>query len=98
MGALNAVNGKFCCQNPLLDTEILKREWGFSGVLLSDFRAIKNGLQAAKAGMDLDMPDGMFMNSRTLRPAITFGQLPTSNIDDKVRRILRKIVTFKFLD
>jgi beta-glucosidase len=98
MGALNAVNGKFCYPNPFLDTEILKREWGFSGVLLSDFRAIKNGLQAAKAGMDLDMPDGMFMNSGTLRPAIQFGQLPISNIDDKVRRILRKIVTFKFLD
>jgi len=98
MGALNAVNGKFCCENPLLDTEILKREWGFDGVLLSDFRGIKNGLRAAKAGMDLDMPDGMFMNSRTLRQAILSGQLPISIIDDKVRRILRKIVAFKFLD
>ncbi len=48
--------------------------------------------------MDLDMPDGKFMNSRTLGPTIQSGQLPVSNIDDKVRRILRKIVTFKFLD
>jgi beta-glucosidase len=98
MGAFNAVNGKFCCQNRFLDTEVLKREWGFTGVLLSDFQAIKNGLEAAKAGMDVDMPKGIFMNSKTLRPSIRSGQLPTSSIDDKVRRILRKIVTFKFLD
>ncbi|HZC35688.1 MAG TPA: glycoside hydrolase family 3 N-terminal domain-containing protein, partial [Chthoniobacterales bacterium] len=98
MGALNSVNGEFCCQNPFLDTEILKREWGFDGVLLSDFQAIKNGLLAARAGMDVDMPRGIFMNRKSLLPAIQSGQLRISDIDDKVRRILRKIITFKFLD
>ncbi|MBV8276564.1 MAG: glycoside hydrolase family 3 C-terminal domain-containing protein, partial [Verrucomicrobia bacterium] len=98
MGALNAVNGEFCCQNLFLDDKILKRDWGFDGVLLSDFRGIKDGLRAAKAGMDLDMPDGRFMNSKMLRPAILSGQLPMLTIDDKVRRILRKIVAFQFLD
>ena len=98
MAALNAVNGEFCCQNPFLDDEILKLEWGFDGVLLSDFRGIKDGVRAAKAGMDLDMPDGRFMNSRILRPAVLSGRLGISTIDDKVRRILRKIVAFQFLD
>lgn len=98
MGALNSVNGKLCCENPFLDTEVLKREWGFKGVLLSDYQGAKNGLAAAEAGLDLDMPDGRCMNGKTLRPAIRSGRLPISNINDKVRRILREIVLFKFLD
>jgi len=98
MGALNAVNGDFACESLKLDTTILKREWGFDGVLLSDYQGIHDGVKAAKAGMDLDMPFGDFMNPQTLLPAIQSGQISISTIDDKVRRILRKIVAFGFLD
>jgi len=98
MGALNAVYGSFCCENYYLDTEILKKEWGFDGVLLSDYQGIHDGVKAAQAGCDLDMPFGDFMNPQTLLPAIQSGQLSVSQIDDKVRRILRKIVSFGFLD
>ena len=98
MGALNAVNGDFACESLKLDTTILKREWGFDGVLLSDYQGIHDGVKAAKAGMDLDMPFGDFMNPQTLLPAIQSGQISVSTIDDKVRRILRKIVAFGFLD
>ena len=98
MGALNAVNGDFACESLELDTTILKREWGFDGVLLSDYQGIHDGVKAAKAGMDLDMPFGDFMNPQTLLPAIQSGQISVSAIDDKVRRILRKIVAFGFLD
>jgi beta-glucosidase len=98
MGALNSVYGSFCCENYYLDTEIPKKEWGFDGVLLSDYNGIHDGVKAANAGCDLDMPSGEFMNSQTLLPAIQSGQLLVSTIDDKVRRILRKIVSFGFLD
>jgi beta-glucosidase len=98
MGALNAVNGDFACESLELDTTILKREWGFDGVLLSDYQGIHDGVKAAKAGMDLDMPFGDFMNPQTLLPAIQSGQISVSTIDDKVRRILREIVAFGFLD
>ena len=98
MGALNAVNGDFACESYNLDTRILKKEWGFDGVLLSDYQAIHDGVKAAQAGCDLDMPFGDFMNAQTLLPAIQSGQLSISAIDDKVRRILRKIVSFGFLD
>jgi beta-glucosidase len=98
MGALNAVNGDFACESYYLDTQVLKKDWGFDGVLLSDYQGIHDGVKAAKAGMDLDMPFGDFMNAQTLLPAIQSGQLSVANIDDKVRRILRKIVSFGFLD
>jgi beta-glucosidase len=101
MAAFNSANGAFCSQNPILDTQILKQEWDFDGILMSDYQSIKDGVLAAEAGMDLDMPNGMFMNSANLLPHITGGQpplIPLSNIDDKVRRLLRKIVSFGFLD
>ena len=101
MAAFNSVNGAFCSQNPILDTQILKQEWDFDGILMSDYQSIKDGVLAAEARMDLDMPNGMFMNSTNLLPHITGGVaplIPLSNIDDKVRRLLRKIVSFGFLD
>jgi beta-glucosidase len=111
MAAFNSVNGAFCSKNPVLDTQILKQEWDFDGILMSDYQSIgdpqpssapaNDGVLAAEAGMDLDMPNGMFMNSANLLPHITGGQaplIPLSNIDDKVRRLLRKIVSFGFLD
>ncbi len=98
MGALNAVDGDFACESYFLDTQVLKKDWGFDGVLLSDYQGIHDGVKAAIAGCDLDMPFGTSMNESTLLPAIQGGQLSMSTIDDKVRRILRKIVAFGFLD
>jgi beta-glucosidase len=98
MGALNAVNGDFACESDYLDTQVLKKDWNFDGVLLSDYQGIHEGVKAANAGMDLDMPFSDFMNRETLLPAIQSGQVKIATIDDKVRRILRKIVSFRFLD
>jgi beta-glucosidase len=79
---------------------VLKRDWGFQGFIESDFGAIHHGLKAALAGMDLDQPGGVFaqMTPANLLPAIQSGELSLDNIDDKVRRILREIVSFGFLD
>jgi beta-glucosidase len=103
MGAFNKVNGEFCCQSPVLITNVLKQDWGWRGFIETDFAAEHDGVQAALAGLDIDMPGGSFarMTSATLLPHITGGQapqIPLANIDDKVRRILREIVSFGFLD
>jgi beta-glucosidase len=100
MGAFNKVNGDFACESLFLDTQVLKQDWGFQGFIESDFLAIHDGLKAAKAGMDIDMPGGRLarMTSANLLPAIQSGELPLSNVDDKVRRLLRGIISFGFLD
>jgi beta-glucosidase len=97
MSAYNGVNGYFCSEDSFLLQEVLKEEWGFRGLLMSDYNAIHDGLSAALNGCDLDLPSGSFMNSKNLSPFIP-APLTVATIDDKVRRILREVVSFGFLD
>jgi Beta-glucosidase-related glycosidases len=98
MNSYNLLNGVHATQNAHLNNEILKGQWGFSGILMSDWGSTHDGLAAAKGGLDLEMPQADFMNSSTLLPYISNGTLPESVIDDKVRRILRIIFSFGFYD
>jgi len=97
MSAYNGVNGYFCSEDSFLLQEVLKEEWGFRGLLMSDYNAIHDGLSAALNGCDLDLPAGNFMNSKNLSPFIP-APLTVATIDDKVRRILREVVSFGYLD
>ncbi len=98
MNSYNLVNGTHATQNTYLNSDILKKEWGFDGVLMSDWSATYDGVAAANSGLDLEMPSGRFMNEKTLLPAIRSGQVTVATVDDKVRRILRKAVQFGWLD
>ena len=98
MSAYNLLNGTWCSQNKHLLTDILKQDWKFDGFVMSDWGATHDGLMSANAGLDLEMPSGANMNSTNLKPAIDNGSLPVSVIDDKVRRILRTLIRFGFLD
>jgi len=98
MAAYNLVNGAWCTENDFLNNRILKKEWGFDGVLMSDWGATHDALSAARGGLDLEMPSGEFMNRLNLIPAIESGELDVETINDKVRRILRVIVRAGFLD
>src|SRR5277367_6746761 len=98
MDAYNLVNGVHMTQNGYLNNEVLKTEWGFSGILMSDWGATYDGVAAANGGLDLEMPSGNFMNRLNLIPAIQQGKVTVATIDDKVRRILRKEVEFGFMD
>jgi len=98
MNSYNLVNGVHLTQNKLLDTEILKKEWGFQGVLMSDWSATYDGVAAANAGLDLEMPAGAFMNRANLLPAIHEGRVSIATIDDKVLRILRLAIKSHWLD
>jgi beta-glucosidase len=99
MSAENLVNGVYNSANSFLLTTVLKQEWGFKGFVETDTAGDHDGLQAALAGLDIDMPGNFAkMTSANLLPAIQSGQLPVATIDDKVRRILRDIVSYGFLD
>ena len=98
MNSYNMVNGEHMTQHSFLDSQILKKEWGFRGVLMSDWFSTYDGVAAANAGLDLEMPSGANMNRSTLLPAIQDGRVSIATIDDKVRRILRLAVESHWLD
>jgi beta-glucosidase len=98
MDSYNLVNGEHMTQNEYFDTEVLKKEWNFQGVLMSDWNATYDGVAAANSGLDLEMPSGKFMNRENLLPAIQGGKVSAATIDDKVRRILRTAAEFGWLD
>src|ERR1700719_4810568 len=98
MDAYNLVNGAYMTQNDHLNNEILKKEWGFDGILMSDWGDTHAGVRTANGGLDLEMPSPSFMNADTLLPAIKEGKVSEATLDDKVRRILRKAIEFGFFD
>jgi beta-glucosidase len=98
MDSYNPLNGVHMTQNRRLNVDILKNEWGFDGILMSDWGSTHDGVAAANAGLDLEMPSPQFMNETTLLPAVKDGRVSAAAIDDKVRRILRKAIEFGFFD
>lgn len=96
MCAFQKVNGDYACENNLLIRDILKDQWGWKGIVQSDYGAVIDGLKAAQAGTDVDMLQGLKMNAATLTPYIESGVLSVATIDDKVLRILRQIYLFDF--
>ncbi len=98
MNSYNLINGVHATQNDFLNLKVLKGDWGFQGVLMSDWDATYDGVAAANNGLDLEMPSPRFMNAKTLLPAVKDSRLKESTIDDKVLRILRTMLRYGFLD
>ncbi|AIQ31519.1 glycosyl hydrolase family 3 [Paenibacillus sp. FSL P4-0081] len=89
MAAYNKVNGQFATENPYLLREILKDEWGYEGIVLSDWGATSDRVNALSAGLDLEMPGPSPANDKRIVEAVKSGQLDEQVLDDAVRRILR---------
>jgi beta-glucosidase len=98
MSAYNLTNGTHMSQHHYLLTDVLKTEWKFDGLVMSDWGGTYDGVGAANGGQDLEMPGPAHMNRKELLPAIQKGEVSTATIDDKVRRILRTAVRFGWLD
>jgi beta-glucosidase len=88
MAAYNKVNGSYCSENKFLLTDVLKGEWKFNGLVMSDWGAVHSTLATANDGLDLEMPTGEYQNKDSLLPLITQGKVKEATIDDRVRRIL----------
>src|SRR5271155_4396602 len=98
MDSYNLTNGSHMTQNAYLNIDILKKEWGFDGILMSDWTSTYDAVGAANGGLDLEMPSGKFLNREKLLPAIKQGSVSVATIDDKVRRILRVAIQFGWFD
>ncbi|MGD0337585.1 MAG: glycoside hydrolase family 3 C-terminal domain-containing protein [Bacteroidota bacterium] len=98
MTSYNLINGVHASQHDYLLNKILKDEWKFDGIVMSDWGSTYDGVASANAGLDLEMPSGKFMCRDMLIPAIKDGRVPEKTIDDKIRRILRQYERFGFLE
>ena len=90
MAAYNRVNGVYACSHDYLINEVLKAEWEFDGLVISDWFAAKETVPNALGGLDLEMPGGpRIVWGEALGEAVADGAVPESLLDDKVRRLLR---------
>jgi beta-glucosidase len=85
MGAYNKVNGDYCCQNDFLLNQVLKGDWKFDGFVTSDFGAVHSTVPSAQAGLDLEMPTGIYFGE-ALKKAVESGEVPVSLLDEKLVR------------
>jgi beta-glucosidase len=88
MCSYNAVNGDFGCENKYLLTEVLKKDWGFKGFVVSDWGGTHSTVKASAAGLDNEEPLDEFFGAK-LKAAVEAGKVSTAELDDHVRRVLR---------
>jgi beta-glucosidase len=103
MGAYNKFRGQHCCENNYLLNQILKGEWGFKGLVVSDWNGTHNTREAALNGLDLEMgTDGRkyedYYLAQPFLTGIEKGDYPMSLLDDKVRRNLRVMFATHMFD
>src|SRR6202167_480961 len=98
MDSYNLVNGVHATQNNFLNLKLLKGEWDFQGILMSDWDATYDGVAAVNNGLDLEMPSPRFMNAEALLAAVKDGSVKESTLDDKVLRLFRTVLRYGFLD
>lgn len=91
MCSYNRINGVYSSENKRLLTDILRDEWGFDGLVMSDWGAVNDRVEGIKAGLDLEMPTSYEKNDRLIVEAVKSGRLNESELDKCVRRILEMI-------
>ena len=89
MSAYNGVNGRPMASHGRLQSDVLKDEWGFDGIVVSDWRAARDTVGAALGGLDIAMPALENPWGAKLVAAVRAGEVAEELIDDKVRRVLR---------
>lgn len=88
MCAYNKVNGTYCAENRQLLTDILRDEWGFDGMVVTDWGAVKNRALGIRAGLDLEMPGGTDRGTKQIVAAIEEGSLSMDELDLAVENVL----------
>ncbi len=100
MNAYNLFRGSYCSHNDYLNNQILKGEWGFQGLVVTDWGGMHDTVKAALGGTDIEMNNGQKIQffKQPLIDAVRNGDVPESVVDDKARRILYVMEKIKLID
>ncbi len=97
MAAYNRVNGVYCAENGFLLNRVLKTDWNFQGLVMSDWGAV-HSTESLASGMDLEMGEPVFFKEDKVKQALADGRIEQSDIDNAVRRILSTTIAMGFFD
>lgn len=95
MTAYNKLNGTYCSENQALLTETLRGEWGFEGLVMTDWGAMNDCVESYRAGLDLQMPGPSAGNDQILADAVRTGRLPEDTLDAAVTRVIELILKYQ---
>ena len=96
MCSYNRINGVYASENPWLLTDVLRKEWGFEGYVMSDWGAVSDRVEGLKAGLDLEMPSSFGVNDQKIAEAVKAGTLDEKVLDQACERILN--IVFRYLE
>ncbi len=96
MCSYNKINGVYASEDPWLLTDVLRKEWGFEGYVMSDWSAVSDRVAGVAAGLDLEMPASGGVNDRKIVEAVKAGKLDEKRVDQACERILN--IVFRYLD
>ena len=91
MCAYNKVNGKYASENAELLNGVLREDWGYEGLVMSDWGAVNNRVEGLKCGLDLEMPGDIAHNRQIIVDAVKDGSLSIEVLDTAVRRVLEMV-------
>lgn len=97
MCSYNRLNGDFACENKYLLTDVVKKDWGFKGFILSDWQGTHSTAKASAAGLDHEEPAEIFYGP-AMKQAVQSGKVPVAELNDHVQRILRSMFATGVID
>lgn len=98
MGSYNLTNGEHMSRHRRLQVDVVKREWGFPGIIVSDWFATHDVVPALNGGQDIEMPGPIYFSPANVKAALQRGDVTMATIDDKIRRLIRNAIRFGWME
>ena len=98
MDSYNLIWGVHSTENPWLNNDVLRGQWGFKGIVMSDWTSVYSTLGAVRGGLDIECPKGVYLTPEKIKPLLETGVITEKDIDEKVKHILQTYSAFGFLE